>query len=179
MKKPKNRKPRMEYDRDVFRAVEISRAFMARNVVSSRPGKASQLIETQDDYAVYLEGVNVALGMNETLNYSLKTDTFEDAMRTGDTKVLRIFTEAAEDVRRAYEAGISKRAKHVISVIGAKLEREDLLGGLPTESSVKKRARELYEIHFDGEAYPLDDYKEWKEIIEDAGLGYLPKMGGK
>jgi hypothetical protein len=161
------------YDAELYRKIEQTKAFLTLNVVSSRPGKQSKLIENQEDYGIYLEGVMTALSVMSTPNCQIKTDTFEDAMQTGDTKVLRIFAEAAEDVNRARN-GISIRAKHVASVITAKLYLETMLGGLPTQSATKKMARDLFRYEFKMEAYPIDNYKEWQEIIIEAGLGYLP-----
>ena len=125
-----------------------------------------------------MEGVMVALSIMNTSNFELKTDTFQDAMETGDIKVLKILSEAAEDVRRARE-GITVKAKHVVALLGAKLELETILGCLPTQAAVKKRARELYEFQFNMAAHPIDSYKDWQEAIRAAGLDYLPRRKEK
>lgn len=161
-----------EYDRDMMRMVEERTAFFALHTSPERPGKPSNLIENQEDLGVYYEGVMVALNMMNTANMELKTDTWRDAMETGDIKVQKILMEASEDVQRARD-GISNKAKHVVSLIVAKLELESTTGFLPTQAAVKKRARVLYAFRFGQGAYELEDQRNWREAITAAGLRYL------
>jgi hypothetical protein len=174
-KKNGSRKKGEEYDREIMQMIEHRTAFFALYTAPERPGKPSNLIENQEDLGVYYEGVMVALSMMNTANLELKTDTWQDAMEAGDLKVQKILMEASEDVQRARD-GISNKAKHVASLIAAKLELENSNGFLPSQAAVKKRARVLYTEKFKGNAYALDDQKSWREAINAAGLEYLRKQ---
>ena len=167
------------YDPELYRALERHRAFMMLNTCPNRPGKSSNLIENQEETGLYLEGVMVALDLCHTQNFQLTTDTFEDAMQAGDTKTLLIFAEAAEDVRRAREEGITDKAKHVVSLLYAKLSLERRSGELPTKSEVIELARELFSYKWKRSARPIDDYKSWKDFMDTAELGYLPRRAHK
>jgi hypothetical protein len=162
-----------EYDRDLARMIENRTAFFAFYTAPERPGKKSNLIQDEEDMGVYYEGVMIALSMMNTANFELKIDTWQDAMESGDLKVQKILMEASEDVQRARD-GISNKAKHVVSLIAAKHELEDSLGTLPTQATVKRRARELYKNKFGNGAYELQGHqKNWQDAINAAGLSYL------
>ena len=170
MKRPKRR----VYDRELSRHTEWLTGFLALNTAPERPGVKSNLVDDIDDIGTYYEGVLVALNQMQTPGVDISTDTWADAMESGDMKALKIFMRAADDVARAKD-GITNKAKHVTSLIAAKLELEDTLGGLPTKAAVRNRACKLYKFKFDAEPYASDDSKSWNEAFTAAGLDYLEK----
>lgn len=165
--KKKSLQPAEKYDREVVRTHEETRCFLLLNTAPNRPGPKGKPVDFWD----YHYGVLVALGKAETIF----TDVLDDAMQDPQDSALEAFLRAREDVRRAKEEGVTIQAKHVASLLAAKLVLEDSLGKLPTRPEVKRlAAKTVVRKYGESVLRPETDYNAWNLYFRLAELDYLP-----
>ncbi len=161
-------------DPQLRRQLERVRLLLYSKTAFTRTGPQTFELQNQEEWGDYHYGVLLALGMLQTANLDLQCDGLIDAHQEGDKRRLAIFARAAEDVRRAREDGISPKAKHVVALLTAKLELEEILADLPPKRLVIEYARSWIQMEYRMNPAASDDGKTWDDYIKEAQLKYLP-----